>query len=226
MKGLFLLLLVSVASAQPRMSVEGYARLRTVKIMCTYTSIHPLFGRFSDSKQGTGVFVGDNLIITEHHVIEGCQSIYVLKPQQTNPQEAVILSSCPVRDLALVSLVTKEENNAVAILEPDFAIGDKVVTIGNPNGPDFEASKSKITGVGLTVVSKDSARFVINLDCGRIRGGYSGGGIFSLRTGGLLGLIEKTWISGEYCTAEAIKAEEIALFTAKYYSAHGLKEKK
>lgn len=196
-----LLLLSSFALASPTMGIVPYAKARSVKVCAIFDG----YG----STCGTALFVGPNKLVTKAHIFPTTGATLAITPfglqVSTFPltmvgkpfalrtddgkfSEATLVSSSTVNDLAV--LTTSFDSNPQVLFENQMYRDENVVVIGNPHGGDFEATKTQITSVNVMMGEK-GVRTLIGVDSqeGRIRPGYSGGGVFDMR-GGMLGTIE------------------------------------
>lgn len=176
---------------------EDQIRQKSVKIMCPKSFIiFNFFGppmKVEGYSQGTGVFVGPGLILTEHHVIEDASRVLVLKHGKTEFIPAVVISSSSEKDLALVSI--KDLTNDSVIVNPKVNLGDSLWAIGNAGSKDFQVEETKLTGISIYILSSSTYRTMLQMDNGdkeeneKIRHGFSGGGVFNSK-GELVGLTE------------------------------------
>lgn len=132
-----------------------------------------------NSGLGTGFFIGENLIVTNHHVIDDSDNIEVGLETNNETYKAKVLFSDKVSDLALVEIVDyekfEEENEGnYKNLEfaNDYEEGDTVFAIGHPQGQFYSATKGSISFIGRKV--DPSPRFMVQTDA-QILQGNSGG---------------------------------------------------
>jgi serine protease Do len=81
---------------------------------------------------GTGVVVGDGIVLTNGHVVEDAQSVTVTATGDDEPRDAEIVGTDPSTDVAVLR-VDDTDGLAVADLgsSSSVAVGDDVVAIGN-----------------------------------------------------------------------------------------------
>jgi serine protease Do len=81
---------------------------------------------------GTGVVVGDGIVLTNAHVVEDAQSVTVTATGDDEPRDAEIVGTDPSTDVAVLR-VDDTDGLAVADLgsSSSVAVGDDVVAIGN-----------------------------------------------------------------------------------------------
>lgn len=104
---------------------------------------------------GSGSFLGDNLILTNWHVVEGYKQVGVLfKPADNsgdNPEAEVmraeVIRHDEVKDLALLRVASVPENaRPLEISDQDhFEIGSDVHAIGHPSGLSWTYTKGIIS---------------------------------------------------------------------------------
>lgn len=89
------------------------------------------------ARQGVGsgfVISGDGQVVTNHHVVEGAESVTV-KMADGRAFEATIIGSDPLTDIALLQVETDETLPAIAFgASGKMRAGDEVVAVGNPFG--------------------------------------------------------------------------------------------
>jgi serine protease Do len=81
---------------------------------------------------GTGVVVGDGIVLTNAHVVDDAQSVTVTATGDDEPRDAEIVGTDPSTDVAVLR-VDDTDGLAVADLgsSSSVAVGDDVVAIGN-----------------------------------------------------------------------------------------------
>lgn len=101
---------------------------------------------------GTGFFVSDGYLLTNHHVVDGCTAVYVMDDKQTRyPSEVKMIDS--EHDLAIVKTVMK--NVAVATFGDNAKLGESVFVFGYPlsgllssSGTFTNGTVSSLAGIG------------------------------------------------------------------------------
>jgi S1-C subfamily serine protease len=104
---------------------------------------------------GSGSFLGDNLILTNWHVVEGYKQVGILfKPAdnsgdnpETEVMRAEVIRHDEVKDLALLRVASVPENaKPLEISDQDsFEIGSDVHAIGHPSGLSWTYTKGIIS---------------------------------------------------------------------------------
>ncbi len=150
---------------------------------------------------GSGFVIDtDGIIVTNNHVIEDADEVYVIFNGETEEFKATVLGRDKGADLAVLKIEADRELVAVPFGDSDVArIGDWVVAIGNPWGLGGTVTAGIISARGRDI---DRASFVdyIQTDA-PINQGNSGGPLFNMdgevvgintaiysRTGGSIGL--------------------------------------
>lgn len=206
MKKVLLALSVFFASAVAyanTMGIEPYIKARSVKVCGVYKG----WG----TSCGTGLFVGQNLVLTKAHVLpdHGTRILtdefgqvvsmstfpvtladdpFIMRNGDQGFSMATLVSSSTVDDLALLTTDFDVTPQVLFNNEP-LELGQTVVSVGNPTDGDFESTRTKITSFNMFVGEKGPRLMIGVASKKRIRPGYSGGGVFTLG-GGLIGNVE------------------------------------
>ena len=153
----------------------------TVRTLVSYR------GYFNQVQTGTAygsgfIITNDGYIITNHHVIEDAQEIYVVTYDGTE-YEAELIGAESDNDVAVIKVKSQIANfQAVALGDSDkMRVGDDVLTIGNPLGElDFSMSKGIVSSLSRTIqVDSETAINMFQVDC-PINEGNSGGPVLNL----------------------------------------------
>jgi len=147
---------------------------------------------------GSGVMVqrqGDRIfILTNNHVIDKADKIKV-KLSDDREYDAQLVGADPRRDLAMVSITTKETNLVIAKLgdSDELQVGDWVLAMGNPLGLEFSVTSGIVSALGRQGGPDDSVNInnYIQTDAS-INRGNSGGALVNLK-GEIVGI--NTWIA-------------------------------
>lgn len=141
----------------------------------------------TEASAGSGVIVNaeDGLIVTNHHVVEGAQSVSVTL-YNGQELEAEILGSDDATDVALLQ-VDSEFMRALPLGNSDeLQIGDFVVAVGNPFGLGHSVTSGIVSALGRTGLGIEHYEDFIQTDAS-INPGNSGGALINLR-GELIGI--------------------------------------
>ena len=129
------------------------------------------FGDFAPSRPraqnalGSGVIVGDALVVSNFHVVENATDIRVVLADRREYDGALVLAD-EAADLAVIRLTDAESADLPALTFADsdeIEVGDLVLAIGNPFGVGQTVSSGIVSGLART---------------GRGGGAYNPGGYF------------------------------------------------
>lgn len=155
---------------------------------------------YGRSSQGSGFFVGDRLVATNFHVINGAKAgtvklvsqAYFSKPQRYVIEGTVALDKA--RDLAIVKVTTL---NAPPLPLGDsdiIEVGDIVYAVGNPRGLEGTFSSGEISNI----LPQGSARIkgkMLQFTAAISRG--SSGGVVVNSSGEVIGIVSETRDDGQ-----------------------------
>ena len=132
---------------------------------------------------GTGFIIGENLIITNNHVIEGKGKIAVVSHHDQVRYEATVIHADPIVDIAILQLKKWDEFKAhekVTILplgdSGQTLPGNKVVIIGHPWGLTWTVSEGIVSAKNRR--AGPNPKYVDQVDA-KIYEGNSGGPVFN-----------------------------------------------
>lgn len=138
---------------------------------------------------GSGVIIhADGIIVTNHHVIDGLETIYV-RLTNGNTYKAALRGSDEEGDIAIIKIDPQEtltvaplgNSNALALGEPVIAIGNPLGELGGTvtNGIISATQRAiQVDGITMTLIQTNAA----------INSGNSGGGLFNM-AGELIGVV-------------------------------------
>ena len=96
-------------------------------------------GNLFVSASGSGVALADGLIATNHHVIEGSETLQIVL-QDGREYDATVLGSDALTDLAVLSVDTSALVPVEIGSSDDLSIGQLAIAVGNPLGQSGGAS--------------------------------------------------------------------------------------
>lgn len=125
---------------------------------------------------GTGFFISkDGYILTNHHVVEGADSITVTLNDRSE-FDAVLVGSDEVADVAVLK-VKGDNFPALPINKSELKVGEPVLAIGSPFGFDYSASAGIVSAKSRNL-GKEAAVPFIQSDVA-LNPGNSGGPLFN-----------------------------------------------
>lgn len=141
-----------------------------------------------ENSLGSGVIVrSDGVVVTNHHVIKGADSITVVLSDRRE-FDATVLVTDEQTDIAVLRVAMKGEAlPSVSFGDADaLEVGDLVLAIGNPFGLGQTVSSGIVSGLARTSVGITDFRSFIQTDAA-INPGNSGGALVSM-DGQLIGI--------------------------------------
>ncbi len=136
---------------------------------------------------GSGVIfdADQGLIITNHHVVDGANSISV-QLQDGRTQEAELLGSDAETDIALLKIDSNGLSDIQLADIDSVQVGDYVVAIGNPFGIGQTVTSGIVSALGRAGLNRENYEDFIQTDAA-INLGNSGGALIDLE-GNLIGI--------------------------------------
>ncbi len=148
-----------------------------------------MYGRNLDrtvTSLGSGVIVTEQgHILTNNHVIENAEEIEVYL-RDGRQLSAKVVGADPETDLAVLQIPTSEVPNITFSTSQSLAVGDVVLTIGNPFGLGQTVSQGIISATGRNQLGVNVFENYIQTDAA-INPGNSGGALVNAR-GELIGI--------------------------------------
>jgi S1-C subfamily serine protease len=150
-----------------------------VQITSEVVAGDPLFGERRGRSLGSGfVWDTEGHIVTNYHVVEGAERVFV-NFTQDDRLEAAIVGTDPSTDLALLEIDVRSKRALSPIPLGDsrsVRVGDEVVAIGNPFGLDRTVTRGIVSAVQREIQSPNNFTIdeVIQTDAA-INSGNSGG---------------------------------------------------
>lgn len=145
--------------------------------------------RLRTLQEGSGVIVSeDGIVVTNNHVVEGGQEFRVLLTQGVR-RKARLLARDPDADLAVLRIVPESgdgEFHALSLDAPAPAVGQVVLSLGNPMGLGHSVTSGIVCGLGRSDLDLSIYEDFIQTDC-VVNPGSSGGPLIDL-SGRVLGI--------------------------------------
>jgi serine protease Do len=140
-------------------------------------------GQQTQQALGSGFIISkDGYILTNHHVIEGAQTIKVTITGNSNPYDAKVIGDDPDLDLAVLKISTNKDLPYLSLGDSDQTqVGDWAVAIGNPYGLDHTVTVGLISAKGRPLdIGQTHFSNLLQTDAS-INPGNSGGPLLNLR---------------------------------------------
>ncbi|MHB8898138.1 MAG: Do family serine endopeptidase [Thermoguttaceae bacterium] len=134
---------------------------------------------------GSGVIIGEGLVLTNNHVVEGADTV-TIDLSDGRRLEVVDIKTDPQSDLAVLHVKSDEPLPVAKLGDSDkLDIGDWVIAVGNPFELEQTVSAGIISAKGRSLGSVERARF-LQTDAA-INPGNSGGPLVNL-SGEVIGI--------------------------------------
>ena len=139
-----------------------------------------------DASRGSGVIVSpDGYVLTNNHVIQGAERIYV-SMQDGREDIATVVGRDPETDLAVLKLTLRELPSIFLADSSEAEVGDVVLAIGNPFGLGQTVTMGIISATGRNDLRLNTYEDFIQTDAA-INVGNSGGALVNAY-GDLIGI--------------------------------------
>lgn len=190
---IFLALLLS---AGPLSAQELTKLAETLQASVVVLEVDEIAG--SPSSSGTGFFIsGDGLIATNHHVIEGAQTIRARSYDRRAYRVEAIVAVDEVNDLAILRAEPGEYRPLPLGDSSSVETGDRVVVLGNPLGLDFTLSEGIISAVRAAGELEDHGLQVAHLQISApISFGSSGSPVMNT-SGKVVGVVASGFVDAQ-----------------------------
>lgn len=133
-----------------------------------------------ESSEGSGIIATqDGYIITNAHVVDGADSLYVVLYDGTK-YAAELVGSDTVTDLAVLKIDATGLTAAEFGSSDDLQIGDQVLAIGNPGGLGSSTTVGYISALNRAITSEDGYTMNCIQTDAAINPGNSGGALVNL----------------------------------------------
>lgn len=169
-----------------------------------YNYIYGNKGGYTSSSSGSGIIIAQNsqeiLIVTNNHVVEGANEVYVTLANE-NQIEAQIKGADSTSDLAVLSVSGKSVEDDIlskvriaSLGDSDrLNVGDTAIAIGNSMGYGLSVTRGVISALDRTLSSEDYSMSLIQTDAA-INPGNSGGALLNSR-GEVIGINSVKYVS-------------------------------
>ena len=162
---------------------------------------------------GSGVVVSDDAyVVTNNHVIEGAENIFIIVGEEEYPAELVATDADS--DVAVLLCEGLDVPAATLGDSDQLSVGDWALVIGNPLGSEFSNTLTVgvVSGLGRDVSSVGADTDVTNFiqTNAEINAGNSGGGLFNIN-GELVGITSMKLSNNGYFGAAAIEGIGFAI---------------
>ncbi len=146
------------------------------------------FGQQTAEGAGSGVVITENgYIITNNHVVEGAQTVFVTLPDGSS-YEAKVVGRDAQTDIAVVKIEAEGLVPAQLGNSDDLEVGDFVLAIGNPMGTLSGTVTDGIISARNREITIDSYTMNLLQMSAAVSPGNSGGGLFNEK-GQLIGVV-------------------------------------
>ena len=162
---------------------------------------------------GSGIIIGNGLILTNHHVIDGITLATVIFNDGQKITVDGVVESDPHKDIAIIKTNQKFNKSGVVIRPPsrELSKGDKVVAIGSPQNLLNTVSEGIISGFRIS----DGVQVIQTT--ADVDHGSSGGGLFD-ESGQLIGVVYGTYKSQSANLNFVVATEEFIPMINRYIS--------
>ena len=167
----------------------------TVGITTSISTTNYFGYKTTAAASGSGFILSeDGYILTNHHVIEGANSITVTAYDGTT-YDAELIGSDESNDIAVLKIDANGLTPVVLGTSDDIKVGDQVVAIGNPLGElTFSLTSGVVSALDREVTTEKATMNLIQTDCA-INSGNSGGALFNMY-GEVVGITNAKYSSG------------------------------
>ena len=177
-------------AALPTATVAYRVRDSVVEITTETVVQSNRVGQYVTSGAGSGVIISaEGFIVTNHHVIDGADSITVTLRDGTK-YTGVLIGTDEKTDIAVIWIDPGNRALTVATLgcSFDLVVGEEILAIGNPLGSLGGTVTNGIISATERLIRIDSTDMTLLQISAPINPGNSGGGLFNL-AGELVGIV-------------------------------------
>ena len=161
--------------------IKNRATLRTASVSASinrYKGIMQSVVRIDtdEKNMGAGFYVSSDLVLTNHHVIEGSRfaDITFVTGEKTFGK---VVKTSPIKDLALIRV--NKKGTPVIFHRGNFGIGDEVIAAGHPKGLSFSVTRGIVSATrAASIAGSGSVPVKLIQTDAAINKGNSGGPLF------------------------------------------------
>lgn len=148
-----------------------------------------VFQQYVSQGAGSGVIItSDGYIITNHHVIDGAESITVKLKDDTTEYKATLVGTDSKTDIAVIKIDAEDLPCAIFGDSSTLKVGETVVAVGNPLGSLGGTVTDGIISALDREIEIDGETMTLLQTNAAINPGNSGGGLFNTK-GELIGIV-------------------------------------
>ncbi len=160
----------------------------------------------ANGRQGSGVVVGQGMVVTNRHVVQGSGQCYVLIGGQRLP--ASVHYADPDNDLCALYVPGLNAPAVQIVSYKTLRVGQRVYAVGAPQGLDLTISDGLVSGIRA-----NGGMFPVIQTNTPISPGSSGGGLFDT-SGQLIGITTASLLGGQQLNI-ALVADLIPLLPSR-----------
>jgi serine protease Do len=138
---------------------------------------------------GTGFLIGNRLVATVEHVVDGATSIRLVRGGRSLGS-ATVIGSDAARDLALLRTTHPIRGHTFRLASRPPVLGEDVAVLGFPLDLPLSLSKGLVSGSDRTIPIEGIERRKLVQTDAAVNHGNSGGPLISLKTGEVIGLVD------------------------------------
>lgn len=132
---------------------------------------------------GSGAFISSNLVVTNYHVIEGGETVELIRNSDKKKFFGKIKRYDKFHDVCIIKLTNERVENFLSINQDKAKIGEEITVVGSPIGLDGTISK----GIISNIQKKEPYDYKLLQISAPISPGSSGGPVVNIK-GELLGI--------------------------------------
>lgn len=125
----FLIINVNVGDGSNKVELSA----KQIFEVCSSSTVEIHANVFLGGSQGSGFFIGEGIIVTNYHVIEGSKKIKVTTSDKKEYNVTTILGCDPNLDIAILKIDLKG-NTVLPIYNGPVVVGETIYALGSPLG--------------------------------------------------------------------------------------------